>query len=297
MNSEAPTGIVYRIIREPLTHFLLLGAVLFILYASVNDDRVDQVDRIVVDATQIKVLADQFQRTWMRPPTRQELAGLAEDFVKEEILYREAVALGLDQNDLIIRRRMRQKMEFLNSDLVEEQAADDATLQAYLDDNAAHFAEPERTSFEQIYFKTDEDEATARTRATATLAQLASAPATDISTLGDATLLPPSQRLASSQDIGRVFGESFAAHVRTAPAGQWSGPYPSAYGLHLLRVTQRTAARQPALDEIRHDVEREWYAQRRVEANEAFYQALRQRYSVDIELPGGYEDTVSLQTP
>ena len=293
MNKDTGNTLANRILHEPLTHFLILGATLFILYANVGNSRVEQVDRIVVDATQVKVLADQFQRTWMRPPTQQELEGLTEDFIKEEVLYREALALGLDQNDLIIRRRMRQKMEFLNADIVQQQTPQDTELQAYLDDHTERYAEPERASFEQLYFKTDADRTAAEARATAVLKQLQDAPDTDTRTLGDASLLPPSQRLASTRDIGRVFGETFATAVSSAPAGQWSGPYASTYGLHLLRITQRTPARQATLEEVRSEVERDWHTQQRLEANERFYEALRTRYTVEIEWP----DDATLQTP
>ena len=293
MNKDTGNTLANRILHEPLTHFLILGATLFILYANVGNSRVDQVDHIVVDATQVKVLADQFQRTWMRPPTQQELEGLTEDFIKEEVLYRDALALGLDQNDLIIRRRMRQKMEFLNADIVQQQTPQDTELQAYLDDHTERYAEPERASFEQLYFKTDIDRTAAEARATAVLKQLQDAPDTDTRTLGDASLLPPSQRLASTRDIGRVFGETFATAVSSAPAGQWSGPYASTYGLHLLRIAQRTPARQATLEEVRSEVERDWHTQQRLEANERFYEALRTRYTVEIEWP----DDATLKTP
>ncbi len=285
MKNNPGNTLANRILREPLTHFLILGATLFILYANVSNSRVEQADRIVVDATQVKVLADQFQRTWMRPPTRQELEGLTEDFIKEEVLYREALALGLDQNDLIIRRRMRQKMEFLNADILEQQTPQDDELQRYMEDHADRYAEPERTSFEQLYFKTDGDQAAAEARASAVLKQLEEDPDTDTRTLGDASLLPPSQQLASAREIARVFGEEFATAVQTAPAGQWSGPYASAYGVHLLRITQREPAQQALLGAVRSEVERDWYSEQRLQANERFYEALRNRYTVEILWP------------
>ena len=285
MNKDNANTLANRILHEPLTHFLILGAMLFILYANVSNSRVEQADRIVVDATQVKVLADQFQRTWMRPPTRQELEGLTEDFIKEEVLYREALALGLDQNDLIIRRRMRQKMEFLNADILEQQTPPDAELQAYMENRADRYAEPERTSFEQLYFKTDGEPAAAETRAKAVLEKLQENPDTDTRTLGDASLLPPSQQLASAREIARVFGEGFASAVQTAPTGQWSGPYVSAYGVHLLRVTQRIPAQHASLEEVRSEVERDWYSEQRQQADERFYKALRNRYTIEIVWP------------
>ena len=143
--------IFLKCLREPLFHFLVLGAGLFTVYSMVNGSQHAPVDRILVDEIQVMRLADQFQRTWVRPPIRSELQDLVEDSVKEEILYREARALGLDQDDLVIRRRLRQKIEFINVDLTELPAPTEAQLQAYFDVNQDRFHRPERFSFQQVY--------------------------------------------------------------------------------------------------------------------------------------------------
>jgi hypothetical protein len=278
-------NVVSRLIREPLLHFLLLGAGLFLLYAYVGDDRPEPADLVVVDETEIQRLAEQFQRTWMRPPTRQELEGLTEDFVKEEILYREALALGLDRDDLVIRRRMRQKMEFLNADLVDLQEPSQAELQAYLDANPDKFRRSERVSFQQIYFNPERPEGAARQRAEELLENLKVQPATAIDSLGDPTLLPPQLAEATAADIDGVFGRGFAAHIQTLSADAWAGPFESAYGLYLVRLNGRVAGGLPTLSDVRQLVEREWTAERRRESDQAFYQALRQRYRVELEMP------------
>lgn len=285
MEQNKGTRIYFRILREPLTHFLVLGAALFILFASVNETPNRVPDQIIVDATQLQVLGDQFQRTWMRPPTRKELQGLAEDFVKEEVLYREALALGLDQNDLIIRRRMRQKMEFLNSDLAEQQEVSDADLQNYLDTHTDKFSEPERISFQQVYFNTEKDTQTVQEEIEATLQQLTTNPDTIPETLGDTTLLPPALENSSARETSRYFGRALAGVLADAPVNRWSGPYTSAYGQHLVRITKRTPGRLLSLDEVRRDVEREWRREQKDKADERFYQALRSHYSVEIQLP------------
>jgi hypothetical protein len=165
-----------KLLREPLLQFLVLGAGLFLLYSLVNEAPWGSPDRIVVDEAETSRLAEQFERTWMRPPTRQELQGLAEHFVKEKILYREALALGLDKDDLVIRRRMRQKMEFLNADLVEQQEPTDAELQTYLEANPEKFELPARYSFWQIYLNPESSGKDASQRAIALLARLRSDP-------------------------------------------------------------------------------------------------------------------------
>ncbi len=148
-------SLLSRLLREPLVHFLLLGAGLFALYSLVGNDSGARRDRIVVDARQVTRLAQLFQRTWLRPPTQAELDGLVEDHVREEILYREVRGLGLDQDDLVIRRRLRQKMEFFNDDIGAQREPNDAELQEFLDAHAEKFRIPSRPSFLQVYVKSE----------------------------------------------------------------------------------------------------------------------------------------------
>jgi hypothetical protein len=279
--------IFLRLLRDPLSHFLVLGAGLFMVYSAVNGTAAAPADRIVVDETQALRLADQFKRTWMRLPTRQELQGLAEDFVKEEILYREAQALGLDQDDLVIRRRLRQKMEFLNADLTEPQAPTDTQLQEYLDANQDRFRRPDRFSLQQVYLNPNKPSADVKRTAAELLARLNTDPAlaTDPKSIGDATMLPAQLDMVTRREAGNTFGRGFAKNIENAPTGRWSGPYESSYGYHLIRITKREAGGLPAIAEIRPILEREWNVDRRKESNERFYQALRARYDVEIRLP------------
>ena len=280
-------GPLQKLLSEPLLHFLVLGSVLFLLYALTGD--VDEVprDRIVVDEARITRLAEQFQRTWMRPPTRAELRGLAEDYVKEEILYREALALGLDRDDLVIRRRLRQKMEFLNTDLVDAEPPTDAELEAYLAANPDMFRRPDRFHLRQIYFDPAREGTDAADRARRVLARLGSEPSldTDPQALADPTLLPPVLENVTARDIASTFGGELAEAVLAGGRGEWSGPFRSAYGLHLAHLTLVEPGGVPALAEARAAVEREWANARRQAANEHFYDALRGRYTIEIRLP------------
>jgi len=144
-----------RFLRDPLFHFLVLGVGLFLIYSVLNGSASAPADRMVVDETLVVRLAEQFQRTWMRPPSRSELQALAEDFAKEQILYLEARALVLDQDDLVIRRRLRQKMEFINADLTEPKTPMDADLQAYFEANKDRFRLPDRFIFQQVHLNPD----------------------------------------------------------------------------------------------------------------------------------------------
>ena len=281
-----------RFLRDPLFHFLVLGAALFMVYSAVNGTAGAPAGRIVVDETQALRLADQFQRTWMRLPTRQELQGLAEDFVKEEILYREAQALGLDQDDLIIRRRLRQKMEFLNADLVEQQAPTEVQLRAYFDANQDRFRRPDHFSFQQIYFNPDKRSGDVKQTAVELLVDLNTDPAlaADPNSLGDATMLPAQLDGVTQREVNNTFGRGFAKDIEDLPLGQWSGPYESSYGLHLVRIDTREAGDLPAVAEIRPVLEREWRTERRKAANERFYESLRARYNIEIRLPADSSD-------
>jgi hypothetical protein len=296
MTIIAKRSFLRRLIREPLVHFLVLGASLFLLYGYVEGTGPEPPDRVVIGEGEVTRLAQQFQRTWMRPPTRQELQGLAEDLVKEEILYREALALGLDKDDLVIRRRMRQKMEFLNADLAEQREPTDAELRAYLEANPEKFERPARYSLRQVYFNPATPEGDPETRASNLLARLRSDPslAGDHQSLGDATLLPPGLELDSKREIASVFGTEFADAVALAEMDVWTGPHRSSYGLHLIHVTGKEGGGLPLFEQIRPLVEREWSNDRRQEANERFYHALRERYSIEIRLPDSAPDGDSM---
>jgi hypothetical protein len=272
-----------RLVREPLVHFLLLGGMLFGAWYLFNDQpQVSDSNRIVIDEAQMASLAATFQRTWLRPPTHEELLGLVQDRIKEEILYREALALGLDRDDQVIRRRLRQKMEFVSTDLTEPEPPTEAELQAYLDANMDRFRTSERHGFTQVYLREDEQE-----RATVLMRRLAGHPPSELEpeTSGDASLLPGAMQQADQAEIGRVFGKGFAEALTSAPLEQWSGPYTSPYGLHLVYVSEHLPARKPILGEVRKAVEREWLAERARDANERFYRALRDRYTVEVAYP------------
>jgi hypothetical protein len=279
--------IFLRLLREPLIHFLILGAGLFVIYFAVNGSVSNPADRIVVDETRILRLAEQFQRTWLRPPTQQELQALAEDYVKEEVLYREAQALGLDEDDLVIRRRLRQKMEFLNADLTELQSPTDAQLQDYLITNQDRFRRPDRFSLQQVYLNPDKRPDEVTRAAVELLTALNASPAlgADLRSLGDATMLPAQLDGVTRREVSNAFGPGFAQDLANMPMGRWSGPYESSYGLHLVRITERKSGGLPAMAEIRPVLEREWRTERSKAANERFYQVLRERYDVEIRLP------------
>jgi hypothetical protein len=273
-----------RLLREPLLHFLVVGALIYALYGLVADDPAVAPDRVVVDERSVGNLVATFQRTWMRPPTAEELDALIRDFVDEEILVRESLALGLDRDDPVIRRRLRQKMEYLHADLAEPEKPTDAELAAFLLANRERFEEPAKLSFRHVFVSPDVGSPAAWDRANELLRKLQTG-VSDASVAGDSTLLPESMRKASERDVGSVFGAAFAGDVFGLAGDEWSGPVASSYGLHLVRVDERVAARPLELEEVRREVERDYAADRRAEANQRFLQELRERYEVEIRTP------------
>jgi parvulin-like peptidyl-prolyl isomerase len=266
--------------REPLLHFLLIGLLLFLWYGRVAPVD-DEGKRIVVSQAQEDLLVRQFETVWMRPPTAEERAGLVETYVRDEILYREGVALQLDENDPVIKRRVRQKLDVIFEETLAREPPTEAELQAYLDAHPAQFSRAAELSFEQVFLGEAGTAATAPARVTATLEALRAGAAPD--SLGQATLLPARGEAQSADLIARDFGQEFADALQGQPIGQWGGPVRSGFGLHLVRVGAVQEPAAPALAEVRALVEREWESQRRKDALEQAYAKLRAEYEVEIE--------------
>jgi hypothetical protein len=269
-----------RLLREPLLHFLVLGAALFLVFGLTRETDQPGERRIVVTAGQVEQLAAQFSRTWLRPPTPSELDGLVERYVRSEIYYREALAMGLGQDDPYVRNRLALKLEVLLDDLSAEAEPADAELARFLETHAERFAEPARLTFRQVYLNPDrhaEPEAEAQRQ----LELLRNG--ADPNGLGDVSMLIAGIDAASPQEISREFGENFAEALVALELGGWVGPVRSAFGMHLVLIADRQPARQPALAEVRDAVLAEWRDQRRREAKEQAYRRLRERYEVVME--------------
>lgn len=270
-----------RLIREPLVHFLLLAALVFAAYGLVTGR---QPATGTIDVTQAKIeqMAGLFAKTWQRPPTAEELKGLIDDYVKEEIYVREALRIGLDADDAVIRKRLRLKMEFLNAAEAEATTPTEVQLQAYLDSHPDTFRRAPRVSFQQVYINPEKHGSDAGTAAKALLEPLRTD--TDYAeTAGDPTLLPASMPLTDQQGIARVFGDDFAAAVVGVEPGQWQGPISSDIGLHLVKVTERAPGSLPALADIRPTVEREWMNDHRIAAEQKRFNELLEHYRVIVE--------------
>jgi len=277
---------IRRLLREPLVHFLALGALLFAGYGVLNHNGAAAPGQIVVSQGQLASMREAFTRTWQRAPTREEWEGLIRDRVQEEVYYREALALGLDKDDLIIRRRLRQKMEFVSHDLAAQAEPSDADLQAYLNAHAAAFATDRQFSFRQVYLNPKRHGENLARDAERLLTGLNQAGAkASLARLGDPIMLEQAFDNLPARDVSKLFGEKFAAALGKLAPGQWQGPIESGYGAHVVFVVERTEGRVLALEDVREAVRREWANAKRIEATDRFYQALLRKYTVTIESP------------
>ena len=272
--------LIRRVWREPLVHFLLIGAALFVFYDQTREQGSEAPNRIVMSSGQVEQLAANFKRTWMRPATETELEGLIESYVRDEVFYREALAMGLDQSDPVVRQRMRSKLEFILEDLSSAEVADEVLL-AYLQEHPDKFRTQPQVSFQQVYLSSDR-RTDLLAEAETVLASLNEGAAPE--SLGDPTLVPYVFTLATQAEIERSLGESFGREVvELGPSDDWVGPVFSAFGGHLLKVSESVDARLPDLSEIRELVEREYVVERRNEIKDLAYAKLREGYDVTIE--------------
>ena len=274
------TQALSRLWREPLLHFLLIGAALFLYYDIVGEgDSEAPPKRILVNSGQVAQLAANFERIRMRQPTQEELDAMVESHVREEIFYREAMAMGLDQNDPMVRRRMRMKLEFMLEDLSGQDAGDDV-LSEFLKRNPERFRDETQVSFRQVYLDPDR-RPNLENDAGRLLSRLNDG--NDPEALGDRTLAPRTYQLAPQSEVARDFGDEFAREIASLPAGEWSGPVYSPFGAHLVKIDARIDDRLPVLAEIRDEVLREYLAEKRGQQKNLAYEKLREGYEVTVE--------------
>jgi len=280
-----------RFLREPLLHFVALGALIFGAYALVPKNETARPDQVVVTQAQISMLATTFAGTWQRGPTSDEMNGLIRDYIREEIAAREAIALGLDKDDTVIRRRLRQKLEFISEDVTRRAEPTQQQLQDYLAAHQDVFRIERMFTFTQVYFDPARRGERVARDADSALARLRSGPKIDALMFGDSLLLGSEFAGVSSSDVVKEFGEDFTAKLATLPVGTWEGPIHSGYGVHLVRIDKRDEGELPPLAKVRDAVEREWANAQRVDAKEAFYRDLLARYSITIEPPPSASST------
>ncbi len=269
--------------RDPLVQFLLAGAALFFLYNAVQSPNTldPESKEIFLPATQVELISSNFARTWNRPPTTGELENLIDSFVREEIFYREALALGLDKNDATVRRRMQQKLAFLYDDIYATADPTDQELRDWLDANAGDYVLSSKTTFQQIYLGVDPIAASESATETLKALEAGQSPRE----LGEPSLLPKRVIAATTAIVERGFGSQFATELADTGIGEWTGPIHSTYGTHLVLIEQRIEARPANFDDVRDKLRMDFIRERRLESEELRYARMLQRYQVTIDWP------------
>ena len=269
---------------DPLLHFLLIGAALFLVFGLFKDPAGNLENSVIITQGDIEFLKANFARTWRRPPTENELVNLIEDKVRDEISYREAVAMGLDQNDPVIRKRLRMKVELLAEDIAGLVPPSDEDLSSFLEKHRDSFRREPQISFKHVYLSSDKRGADVENDARDLLAKLSAVgPGVAPEAYGDPIMLPKEFKLDYARNVERLFGKLFSQYLFQVAPGGWAGPVRSSDGLHLVFVRERIAARDPELSEIRQEVEREWTAKRRKDVKAEMHKKLREQYTITIE--------------
>jgi len=280
---------LFRLLKEPLLQFLIIGACIYGAYAlfgTAEDDFRDTTIR--VDSNRINAMINQWQRRWNRLPTRKEMNGLIEAYIREDVMYRQAVAMGLNQDDPITRRRMAQKLEFLTSDLSQMQQPREQELEQYFTENQASYRDADRISFIHVFIDPDKRKDATAGDVAEILEKLRAAgePGTETLYAGDRLMLQNDFAAATELDIKRQLGSGFAEVVMELEAGLWHGPVLSGYGVHLVYVYEFVAAPPAVFEVVRARVLDDWHAQKRKQFNANFVKSLKSRYQIVIdELP------------
>ncbi|HVH56613.1 MAG TPA: peptidylprolyl isomerase [Vicinamibacterales bacterium] len=271
---------IRKLLGEPLLHFLLIGIALFGAYRWVSPGDSGG-RRIVITQGVVDDLVTQHVAARGREPSTTELNHLIESYARDEILYREGVRLGLERDDIVVKRRVRQKIEMMAEEGASTRAPTDAELSAYLTANQARFVQPAILTFEQVFLG-QPTSGPGVVRAVAVTRE-GLRRGTDPEKLGKPTLLPYRLTLTPADLVARDFGASFAAALEKVPVGEWVGPIDSSFGAHYVRVSDRTPAAAPQLAAVRDHVVREWEHERRQRARNDAYAKMRGEYQVSIE--------------
>ena len=280
------SGRVSRLIKEPLFHFLILGLSIYAGYAWLNPREAPESDQtIVVGPGEHAWMRTSFEKRWNRPPTSEEMEGLVQEYVRETAFYREALAMGLDKDDTIVRRRLAQKLEFLVQDLIDVKPATDAELETYFSEHHADYRQPGLVTFTHVFVDPDKRGAETHKDAAKIRAALEKLedPTSGARELGDPFMLQSYYPERTEADISKLFGSEFAEVLLGSSSGAWHGPIVSGYGLHLVYVQAKETFPQPELAAVRERVAEDWTTAKRAELNEEYRKRLLEKYTIVIE--------------
>jgi parvulin-like peptidyl-prolyl isomerase len=275
-----------KFFREPLVHFLVIGAAIFVLFGLVGQRDVDEKERaITITSGEINWLTDAWQKRWNRPPTAEERDGLIQQYLREMILYREAVAMGLDKDDTVIRRRLAQKLEFLSQDLITPQPPSEDELQSYFEAHIDRYQAPDLITLTHVFIDPDKRGNQTLVDAEVIKKQLQALkePPQDARSYGDPFMLQSYYPERSEAELLKLFGSGFARSVFELAPQQWHGPVLSGYGTHLVYVHDHQKAQPPVFADVKEQVRLEWESDKREQLNEQFVASIIARYDVTIE--------------
>lgn len=270
-----------KLFTEPLFHFLVIGAALFLAFEVLQKPNEGSDNLIVITENDLETIQATFTKTWQRPPTQDELDNLVEEKIRDEIAYAEALAMGLDRDDPYIRRRLRMKMELVLEDIGDIMAPTDKELTNFMSKHKDKFSIEPQFSFSHVFLDKEKRGDTLENDAQQLLQQLHQArTGLDLGQYGDTILLASTYQLSPGSVIDRQFGSRFSANLADLDVGTWQGPIPSSYGFHLVMIHRYKPGREPELSEVRTQVEREFTAERRKEIKDRTYVKLRERYRI-----------------
>lgn len=275
-----------KLFREPLLHFLLIGGGLFFLYSFLNPSEEQLANNVIkIDNSDVERLIKAYEQNWSSPPDSATLKSLLTEEIKAEVFYREALRMQLDHNDEIIRRRLKQKYEFLVKDLADSQQPNEAALKAFYKEKAEFYKEATKYSFSQIYFSPDKRQQPL-VDAQAVLKQVESQPDNKLKVkqLGDNFHLQNYFAERDYNDVRQLFGQDFAKAIFDLTKEGWAQPIQSGYGIHLVNITAIQKELIKPYNEVKEQVLADWkIAQQRL-YNERLYENLLQKYEVDYDL-------------
>ena len=273
-------------LKEPLFHFMFIGAGIFVLYGLTANEPIDEESRIEISSVRADRMVTLWEKRWNRPPTQEEFNGLTKAYIKEEVLYKEALAMGLDADDPVVRRRMAQKVEFISNDMMTLETPTDKELQAYLDAHSSKYQLAGEMSFKQVYFNPSKHDASMEKEARELLAKLSQENHNlDVSTLGDTFLHGSAFKNIKEFEVNRMMGKAFTKKLFEQVTNKWVGVISSSYGLHLLYIESKQEAKIASLELAREAVISDWESDERKRINEVFVNNLSEQYTITIAQP------------
>jgi len=275
-----------KILKEPLVYFFVLGFVVFGLHSFLNRTNQESEDPFTVEVTSadIEWIRSSWEARMKRQPMQQELQGLINRYIRDEILFREAMAMDLDDRDLVIQRRLVQKLTFVFEDLAETIEPTDYELKNYMRENQEKYRIPQMISFTQVYFNPSKRK-DAMEEAKTVLARLKPAERApeEAASLGDTIMIDAAFRKKSPDEVARILGREFADALFSIDEKGWQGPIGSTFGLHLVYISDHIASRMPEFENIRKNVQYDFMYDRKKEVIDSAYNAVKSRYTILVE--------------